>query len=177
MGVIDDNKAYLKLKHQGGLSCKKGSSFEDFYATYRIFALMDKFGNDLKHISFSAQVEDAFVDDLLITYPKKKFYHQIKDAKGLSWSSGNRTHTIQEDFELQKQACEESHTAYELRLVYSTDASRICNIPESLKSCTKLIHFESAKTLNACILSNEDFQNVLSAISLEKSLDSLSNLV
>lgn len=176
MGVIDDNKAYLKRKHEGGLSSKKGSTFEDFYATYRIVALMSRFGHNLKHVSFTAQVEDAFVDDLLIAYPKKRFYHQIKDVNNLSWTLGNKTHTMQEDFELQKQACEEKHAAYELRLVCSHDSVQIRDIPDSLKSCTKLVHFESAKTLNACILSNKDFRDALSAISLEKSWDSLSNL-
>ena len=72
MSIIDDHKDYLRHKHLGGVSNSKGNTYENFYATYQLSKLIGA-GGDADHIRLTAQVERAFVDDLLIQFPKENF--------------------------------------------------------------------------------------------------------
>lgn len=163
MGVIEDNKEYLKHKHQGDISSSKGNTNEDFYATYQLASYMADIHPE--DVILYGQKENSFVDDLYIDAHGTNIYVQVKAVKSLTWNSGINGHSILSDFELQKRACEESNEAdFKLRLVYSNEQSNIKAIPYSIKECTEVEHFKSADDINACILANDSFKNALHAI-------------
>lgn len=177
MTIIEKYKEYLENKHKGGLNSKKGSSYEDYYATYQIANLLHLYADYMENVKVSGQMPYTFLDDLVIELPKERIYHQIKDVKGLSWITGNKTNTLEEDFVCQKSCCEEKNENFKLRLVYSDEKCSACNsIPDSLKNCTELIYFKSEDDINACILSNQQFLEALSNISVDKRKDKLTDL-
>lgn len=177
MSIIDKYKEYLEQKHTGGLNGKKGSGYEDYYATYQIAFLLHIFADKMDIVKVSGQMPYTFLDDFVITLPQKRIYHQIKNVNGLRWNNGNKTNTLEDDFKCQKAVCQENGENFKLKLVYSDES---CNagkaIPESISDCTDLVHFKYASDINACILSNTEFKNALSNISIDKHNDKLTDL-
>ena len=77
MPITDEERIYLKNKHRGGENNRKGSQYENFYAVYCIAKLMDECQSQLDAVHLTSQVEDVFVDDLLIEKPTlEKIYHR-----------------------------------------------------------------------------------------------------
>lgn len=177
MSIIDDYEQYLEKKHRGGMSGKKGSGYEDYYATFQIALLLHLFAANMENVKVSGQTPYTFIDDLVITLPKKKIYHQIKNVNGLSWKSGNKTNTLEDDFKCQKIACQELGENFKLKLVYSDEnCSAGKSMPDSIVDCTELVYFKSADDINASILTNSEFKDALSNISIDKRYDKLTDL-
>ena len=84
------DKAYLANKHKGGWANAKGGLYEDFYAVYQIISCIAKYKAALDGVALQTQLEDTFVDDLLITHPDKNVYHQLKNTKSLTPLPGDR---------------------------------------------------------------------------------------
>ena len=80
----EDEKLYLTNKHRGGESGRRGNLYEAYYAVFAIFREIAN-GNDSTIVS--GQVEDAYVDDLLISDGTTNVYHQLKNKKNPSWGS------------------------------------------------------------------------------------------
>ena len=78
--MVEIDKEYLTRKHRGGENSKKGNMFEAYFSVYQILLLMSE--GKLDATLFS-QVENAYVDDLLILQDDSSVYHQIKDVKSL----------------------------------------------------------------------------------------------
>ena len=76
----EELQKYLANKHRGGENNLKGGTYEDFYAVYQIVSCLTRFKDRLDTVQFQAQLEDAFVDDLLIAYPEINVYHQLKNT-------------------------------------------------------------------------------------------------
>lgn len=71
----------------------------------------------------SAQVEDAFVDDLLLHLTHDKFeFYQIKNVQNRTWQPGS-SQPLQYDFNKQKELMEAKNASYELFLIYSDSNS------------------------------------------------------
>lgn len=85
MERTDDIKLYLKNKHQGGENNQKDSLFEDFYAVYQIISYIAKYKSSFDSVEFQTQLEDTFVDDMLIAHSEQNIYHQLKNTQSLSW--------------------------------------------------------------------------------------------
>ena len=85
MERTDAIKQYLKNKHQGGENNQKGGLFEDFYAVYQIVSCIAKYKSSFDRVEFQTQLEDTFVDDMLIAHPELNMYHQLKNTQSLSW--------------------------------------------------------------------------------------------
>ena len=63
----EEDKVYLANKHKGGEANVKGGLYEDYYAVYQMVACIAKYKRELDGVAFQTQLEDTFVDDLLIS--------------------------------------------------------------------------------------------------------------
>ena len=77
----EEDRAYLAHKHKGGEANAKGGLYEDCYAVFQIVSCIAKYKASLDGVALQTQLEDTFVDDLLITHPDKNVYHQLKTPR------------------------------------------------------------------------------------------------
>lgn len=160
----EDEAKYLANKHRGGENNQKGGLYEDFYAVYQIVSCIASYKSSLDAVAFQTQLEDTYVDDLLIAHPSNNVYHQLKDTETLTWLSGS-SRTIQSDFEHQIADCKERDESFVLRLVYSATGSSVSEIPDSIKGYTSVENFPHAEDLNQLIFISGAFKESLKSIS------------
>ena len=174
------DKAYLANKHKGGEANAKGSLYEDCYAVFQIVSCIAKYKAALEGVALQTQLEDTFVDDLLIAHPDKNVYHQLKNTKDLTWNTKSSDRTIASDFENQIKDCQDRNEAFALKLVYSAANSKIGeSIPDSIHEYTATEYFPYEDDLNGLILISEDFIDALRQISVNGSsatIDDLANV-
>lgn len=134
----------------------------------------------LDGVALQSQLEDTFVDDLLIAHPDKNVYHQLKNTQNLSWSTRSSERTITSDFENQINVCRGRNEAFALKLVYSAADSQVGdNIPESIQDYTSAEYFPYEEDLNGLILISNEFMDALRQISVNgenASIDELANV-
>ena len=164
----EEEARYLANKHRGGENNQKGGLYEDFYAVFQIVSCLASYKASLDAVAFQTQLEDTYVDDLLIAHPGNNVYHQLKDTWSLTWLSG-RDRTIQSDFEHQIADCKERDENFALKLVYSATGSKVSDIPESIKDYTSVENFPHADDLNQLIFISGAFKNSLKLISAKGS--------
>ena len=164
----EEDAKYLANKHRGGENNQKGGLYEDFYAVYQIVSYIANYKTSLDTVAFQTQLEDTYVDDLLIAHPTNNIYHQLKDTETLKWSSGS-SRTIQSDFEHQIADCKERDESFALKLVYSATNSMVSDIPESVKDCTSVENFPHAVDMNQLIFISGAFKESLKLISAKGS--------
>lgn len=155
-----DEVKYLQDKHRGGLNNQKGNQYESFYTVTQIASLLCEYEDDLDNVSLQAQVPMTFVDDLLINYPDKKVYHQIKDVKNLSWNSG-RKYKLSDDFKGQVRLCKHRGENFGLKLVHSHADDNLAPKPMGTRKYTTIELFPACKTMNSLVLSNNRFEKDL----------------
>ncbi len=162
----EEDKKYLANKHKGGSANAKGGLYEDYYAVYQMVACIAKYKRELDGVAFQTQLEDTFVDDLLIAHPDINVYHQLKNTQQLSWNTKpNGSRTIASDFEKQIEDCEERDEKFALKLVYSAvDIDVADNMPEKISKYAKAEYFPYQDDLNSLFLISKDFQDVLRQI-------------
>ena len=146
MPISPQERKYLMNKHKGGNNNSKGNIYESFYTTYCIALFMNSHMAQLDSVHFTSQLEDSFVDDLLIeeSNTAHRIYHQIKDVESLSW----QTKRLQYDFERQMNISSERGEDFELRLVHSNSPTMVTPIPEKIVSSTSVSFFPAEKSLN-----------------------------
>lgn len=165
MERTDDIKQYLKNKHQGGENNQKGGLFEDFYAVYQIVSSITGYKSSFDSVEFQTQLEDTFVDDMLISHPEQNTYHQLKNTKSLSWGKINKQGDIAFDFAHQIEDCKERKEKFLLKLVYSLKDSKIDEqIPEEIKNQTSTEYFDYTADLNSLVIISTPLQRALRAI-------------
>lgn len=174
------DKAYLANKHKGGEANTKGGLYEDCYAVFQIVSCIAKYKAALEGVALQTQLEDTFVDDLLIAHPDKNVYHQLKNTQSLTWNTKSSERTISSDFENQIKDCQDRSEAFALKLVYSAANSKVGeNIPESIEEYTTAEFFPYEDDLNRLILISEEFIDALRQISVNGSsatIDDLANV-
>ena len=107
------DREYLANKHRGGLNNSKVNSYENIFAIYKIASLLKDYQNTQETV-ISAQIEDAFVDDLFLSLPQDKYeFYQIKNVQSLTWQSGS-SQSLQYDFNRQKELMDAKNVSYEL---------------------------------------------------------------
>lgn len=159
------DKAYLANKHKGGEANAKGGLYEDCYAVFQIVSCIAKYKALLGGVALQTQLEDTFVDDLLIAHPDKNVYHQLKNTKELTWNTKSSDRTIASDFENQIMDCRERNEQFALKLVYSAANSRVKdNIPDQIKGYATAEYFPYEEDLNGLVLISGDFQETLRKI-------------
>ena len=165
MERTDDIKQYLKNKHQGGENNQKGGLFEDFYAVYQVALCIDKYKSSFDSVKLQTQLEDAFVDDMLITLPEQNIYHQLKNTQSLSWGKVDKQGDIAFDFEHQIEDCEARNEKFALKLVYSLKDSKVGEqIPEEIKNQTSTEYFDFAADLNSLVMISAPLKSALRVI-------------
>lgn len=160
----EDEAKYLASKHRGGENNQKGGLYEDFYAVYQIVSCIASYKTSLDAITFQTQLEDTYVDDLLIAHPRNNVYHQLKDTETLKWSTGN-SRTIQSDFEHQIADCKERDENFALKLVYSATSSMVSDIPEPIRDYTSAENFPHAEDMNQLLFISGALKESLMLIS------------
>ena len=152
----ESEKKYLANKHRGGESSRQGNLYEVYYAVFIIFR---EIANGNYSTIVSRQVEEAYVDDLLISDGTKNVYHQLKNKQNPSWGSmnhGNLTY----DFFMQKKLCEERDEKFSLKLVVSNKKDYlIAHMPDGLKEVTSVDSYPMLDNLNKYFYL-PDFANV-----------------
>ena len=163
----EEDKVYLANKHKGGEANVKGGLYEDYYAVYQMVACIAKYKRELDGVAFQTQLEDTFVDDLLIVHPEINVYHQLKNTQQLSWNTKpNGSRTVASDFEKQIEDCEDKDETFALKLVYSAIGSNVAtNVPENISKYTTAEFFPYQDDLNSLILISTEFKDVLRQIS------------
>lgn len=163
----EEDKLYLANKHKGGTANAMGGLYEDYYAVFQMVACIARYKRELDGVAFQTQLEDTFVDDLLIAHPDIKVYHQLKNTKQLKWDTKpSGTRTVASDFEKQIEDCEECDEKFALKLVYSAVDSDVAgNVPENIRKYTTAEYFPYQDDLNSLILISKEFQEVLRQIS------------
>ena len=160
----EEDAKYLANKHRGGENNQKGGLYEDFYAVYQIVSCIAAYKTSLDAVAFQTQLEDTYVDDLLVAHPSHNVYHQLKDTETLRWSSGS-SRSIQSDFEHQIADCKERDESFALKLVYSAAGSSVSDIPDSIRDYTSVENFPHAEDLNQLIFISGAFKESLKHIS------------
>jgi hypothetical protein len=174
------DKAYLANKHKGGEANAKGGLYEDCYAVFQIVSCIAKYKVALEGVALQTQLEDTFVDDLLIAHPDKNVYHQLKNTQSLTWNTKSSDRTITSDFENQIKDCQDHNEAFALKLVYSAANSNVGeSIPDSIQDYTTTEYFPYEDDLNGLILISEGFIDALRQISVNgnsATIDDLANV-
>jgi hypothetical protein len=176
----ETDKKYLANKHKGGIANAKGALYEDCYVVFQIVLCIAKYKTALDSVALQSQLEDTFVDDLLIAHPDKNVYHQLKNTKSLTWNTKSSNRTIVSDFENQIKDCQDRDEAFALKLVYSATSSKVGkSIPESIQEYTTAEYFPYEEDLNGLILISKDFIEALRQISVNgdsATIDDLANV-
>lgn len=163
----EEDAAYLASKHRGGEANAKGGLYEDCYTVFQIVSCIAKYKAPLDEVAFQSQLEDTFVDDLLIVHPDKNVYHQLKNTQSLTWDTKSSERTIISDFEKQIEDCQGRNETFALKLVYSTANTKVGEcIPKSIQECTSVEYFPYEKDLNALIFISKGFMDALRQISV-----------
>lgn len=174
----EEEARYLANKHRGGENNQKGGLYEDFYAVYQIVSCIADYKTSLDAVAFQTQLEDTYVDDLLIAHHSINVYHQLKDTETLKWSTGE-SRTIQSDFEHQIADCKERDENFALKLVYSATGSNVSDIPDSIEGYTSVENFPHADEINQLVLISSSFKEALRLISIKGDMstdDELANI-
>lgn len=163
----EEDKIYLANKHKGGVANAKGGLYEDYYAVYQMVTCIAKYKRELEGVAFQTQLEDTFVDDLLIAHPDINVYHQLKNTQQLSWNTkSNGDRTVASDFGKQIEDCEERDESFALKLVYSATGSNVASsMPESISKHTTAEYFPYQNDLNSLILISHEFKTALKQVS------------
>lgn len=160
----EEDAKYLAYKHRGGVNNQQGGLFEDFYVVYQIVSCIARYKTSLNAVNFQTQLEDTYVDDLLIAHLSKNIYHQLKDTKQLEWTDGS-SHSIQYDFEHQIIDCKDRNEDFAMKLVYSAMTSSVADIPQSISDYTSVEQFPHAEDLNQLLFISDSFRESLKLIS------------
>lgn len=172
------DRVYLANKHKGGEANAKGSLYEDCYAVFQIVSCIARYKAALHGVALQTQLEDTFVDDLLIAHPDKNVYHQLKNTQQLTWDTKSSDRTIVSDFENQIRDCQERDEAFALKLVYSSADSHVSDsVPESIRDYASAEFFPYEDDLNGLILISNKFVDVLRQISVNGEKATLDELV
>lgn len=165
MNRTEKIKRYLSHKHLGGVNNQKGCLYEDFYAVYQIVVYIVKYKSRLDSVEFQTQLENTFVDDLLIVSPARNVYHQLKNTMSLSWGNTEQMGDLAFDFFHQIDDCKKMNNNFTLKLVYSLKDSNIDKqIPEVIKGYSTVEHFDYEEDLNGLVISCLPLKKALAAI-------------
>lgn len=174
----EEDKVYLANKHKGGEANAKGGLYEDCYAVFQIVSCIAKYKTSLDGVALQSQLDDTFVDDLLIAHPDKNVYHQLKNTQSLSWKTKSSDRTIASDFENQIRDCQERDETFVLKLVYSAVNSKVGeSVPEGIQEYTTTEFFPYEDDLNGLILISAEFVDALRKITVNGNNATIDDLV
>ncbi|RAS27942.1 hypothetical protein [Paraburkholderia bryophila] len=164
---------YLRNKHTGGTSGKKGTRYEDQFAAFKIAeALADhvRHGRQLPVIEEQAL---GFVDDLVVADSSATKYFQCKNSASVSWSGGD--HPIGDDFKCQidlATALQKPNPLVELVVAEAQTAENLADkIPPDIVACASVVHFPYFGSLNRLVLTHAPLREHLLALTRKEKPD------
>jgi len=161
-------KEYLANKHRGGKNNEKGGVYESFYAVYQIVSCLAKYRHELDAVSFQTQLEDTFVDDLLIAHPDVNVYHQLKNTQNVSWGLPDKKGDIAFDFARQIEDCKDRDEQFVLKLIFSAQRSKVTEeIPEAIAQASSSEWFPYMEDMNQLVMISRELREALCSISAE----------
>lgn len=154
--------------------------FEDFYAVYQIVSCIAKYKSSFDRVKFQTQLQDTFVDGMLIARPEQNLYHQLKNTQTLSWGKVDKQGDIAFDFSHQIEDCKKRDENFALKLVYSLKDSKVGEqTPLEIKEQTSTEYFAYSSDLNRLVLISTPLKHALMAITPngeETPTDDLANI-
>ena len=169
MPITTQERKYLKNKHKGGKNNNKGATYENYYATYLIASFTHKYMTQMESVFLSSQLENAFVDDLLVneTSTLLRTYHQLKDVARLTWRTGKGC-SLETDFKRQMEISNEKGENFKLKLIYSKTDSPVSSVPNNLSPFTTSEYFPASHSINQLILSYPPFKDAIKQIMVQQ---------
>ena len=173
--------AHVRLNRQrvGGNNNEKGNAHELLFAVYKMAKYYSEAQND--EILIEGQAA-GFVDDLTITKPSNntKVSYQLKDSKRVYWN-GNKG--IEPYFKFQRSIdlnhsnfSEESETVLVLAN-HDVYTRRNADIPASISSHTRCIHFANPSSPNQLLLDDEAFRAAIAQLCVSNDIDKLGTVI
>ncbi|KAG0194286.1 hypothetical protein DFQ28_000531 [Apophysomyces sp. BC1034] len=157
---------YLRNKHTGGTSGKKGTRYEDQFAAFKIAEALANHANageDLPHIEEQAL---GFVDDLVVAAHAATRYFQCKNAVSVVWTGG--AHPISEDFKCQialAEALEKPGPRVELVVSDDKTAARLAQeIPSDIAEVASVVDFPYFGSINQLVMAHAPLREQLSVL-------------
>lgn len=158
---------YARNKHRGGQSGRKGTRYEDYFATYRIAEVAAEHANSDGEKPEWPRIEGqavGFVDDLVIVTVVDSQHSQCKNSAAISWAGGE--HPIADDFEMQRalaMATGKPNPTMELVVSDSALAEELRkSIPDKIGAYSSVRLFPYATTAHRLVLEDKGIQGTLS---------------
>jgi hypothetical protein len=157
---------YLANKHRGGTNGKKGTRYEDQFATSKIVETLAEYvqhGGELPVIEEQAY---GFVDDLAIAAAAWTKYYQCKNSDSVSWTSGD--HPLASDFKCQidlANALQKPDPTVQLVVSDAGVAEKLAGkIPEEISASSSVEHFPFVGSVNQLVLAHDSLREKLAAL-------------
>ncbi|MEC4816790.1 MAG: hypothetical protein SAK29_26505, partial [Scytonema sp. PMC 1069.18] len=151
---------YIQRKNTGGISSSKGIQYEDIFAVYQL-ALLSRCVIECKKEIYILSQCFVFVDDLVIDNKSETFlrHYQLKNSLNVNWGEGDRS--IGDDFKKQYFLNKSLERESEISLVVSSEELKErlqTNMPNSIKSYSRVLYFCFEKTLPTIIDKEKNFR-------------------
>lgn len=150
-------------KNQGGVSNKKGNTYENFFAVYQLASLSQEVIENNLEIVFYSQIF-AFIDDLIIDFKdsSSRKHYQLKNSASVTWGSGLKS--ISDDFCKQYELNQSISIESELYLVISDSnlKTRLDNsLPERINDYSQVVHFPYRSNIAKLITQQPDLYEAI----------------
>lgn len=162
-----EQAAYVRNKHTGGVNGKKGTRYEDMFATFTIASILadhvSRQGDSLPVIEEQAL---GFVDDLVVAHAEWTKYAQCKNSESVSWLGGK--HPISTDFKCQLDlaaALQKPKPAVELVVADQSTAAKLKQkVPADIASSTTVTYFPYFESFNHLVMECKPVRDKLAAL-------------
>lgn len=160
--------SYVCNKKRGGDNGRKGVRYEDAFFVYKTAEIAIKYLSEPRPWPLVQGQVFGFVDDVVVNESHRTDYHQLKNVKSITWSSGE--HPLETDFCNQytiAQALGELNPRTYLVVADEDLRARLeATIPQAIAPYTAVLYFPYAEgSLNRLVLESGELQTVLAALS------------
>lgn len=166
MWLSNKNKIYLSRKLRGGEANKKGNTYENYFAVYKIISTINIAPANLQSFYVSSQAS-SFVDDFYIHDQTNLLhsYYQLKTSATLNW--GSTFGSLFFNFKMQGKLEKYARRTFELNLVVADkqiSRSLAATIPKEIKKYTSLHFFPYFPSITQQIAQDPLFRQELRRI-------------
>ena len=148
-------------RKRGGDNNKRGNRYEDFFATFRLMQFAPQVMKTGAMVRLKEQA-GCPVDDLLLVATERRFYHQMKADKSITWGADNGK--MENEFRQQMLLSQQANESFQLlAVVADTDRLQSLNkhMPADLDHCTQVLHFPRIQRLAELVRHPELINGVL----------------
>lgn len=161
-----DALTYLKNKHRGGVSGKKGTRYEDQFATFKVAESIASHVEHGKPLPFAEEQAFGFVDDLALAFTDATKYYQCKNSSSVSWTAGD--HPICVDFKCQAELANAlQKPSPQTHLVVSdTEKAQalLSAVPTEIEAHSSVEYFPYFGSVNRLVLEHAPLRKAMAAL-------------